>query len=42
MNFIKQPFASDLWQKGMDRFSYNILSKFISTDILYKEFIKDI
>lgn len=39
MNFIKQLFSSNLWQKGMDMFSHNILSKFISTDILYKEFI---
>lgn len=39
MNFITQPFTSDLWQKGIDMFSHNILSKFISTDILYKDFI---
>lgn len=42
MNFITQPFTSDLWQKGIDMFSHNILSKFISTDILYKDFIWDI
>lgn len=42
MNFIEQMFASDLWQKGMDKFTHNILSKFISIDILYKEFFRNI